>query len=387
MTLAPWRPEVISHEMRWSTDVMISRDGTEQRVCTQAYPRESAALRYRLLDSEARVLRSRLFNDVASQWTIPLWWEETQITADVSVAGTSVSGDFQYWDWSAGDRVFLITGDDSTWEIGEIDSITSSTITLSTGVSSEYPAGSWIMPARYARLSEGQGISHPSVGITAIDLQVEFEDMVPPAGTGVSLDTYNSLTHLDQCPTQSGPTDENFAMIFDRADFGSVWEQIATEMDAAKISQQRRWYLEGAEEFQKWKYMLQTLRGRREPFYFATWQPDLELSQTATPGSSTITIVDDQPGYDTEYNDMDSHSHLQLELSNGNRIQREVDSIADNGDGTLTITLGSALPAGSYTVDKISHLELCRGRTDSVRFEHLSGGRHYVQWGVMVVQA
>jgi hypothetical protein len=368
----PYRAEEPTTQLlRYRTDILKSYDGSEHRHALLQEPRVSLEYSYLLEDDEVRHLRADLFNGLEDTWRIPLWHEPFRVTAAVSAGAGSITGAFTNNDIEAGQYAYIDREDGTLGEFIEVQSITATTLTINGVTDGAYPVGSHVYPALSAVLRNMQGIARLPVGLSPFSLTADATEFHPMGGSGASVSSYQSLSLLDRRPLNESPAEELFDKALERIDFGAKLE-IFTGRTYADIVQSRMFLVKDRAELQFWEKFCDTVVGMREPFYFPTWREDLVLYEQPTPGGSTIRVLD-SPNYEDEWDPSDAHKDLQLETSTDGDIQRRVNSIVDNLDGTLTLTLDSALPAtGGFSVSVVSFLERCRLGNDVVRFTHFS---------------
>jgi hypothetical protein len=332
-------------------------------------PRQALEYDILLEDNEVRHVRADLFNGLEKVWRVPLWHEPFEITVDVIVGAGIVTGNFTNNDIAVGQYAYLDREDGSVGEFILVASITDTLITITGVTVGAYPAGSYVYPALNAFCRESQGFARHSVELSQLPFKADVLQIYALGGSGATVNTHQSLPILDRRPLNNSLVEEMFHKNIERIDFGGDLDQI-TGMTYADINGGRRFLVNTREELQFFKLFLDTVVGRREPFFFSTWRDDLVLYEQPTPGTATIRVLDD-PDYDVEWDPSDAHKDLQLETTDG-VIQRRVQSIAPGAANTLVITFTTNLPAGSYTVSTVSFLEQSHLGNDTVVLTHFS---------------
>ncbi len=367
LLLRPNQPFV--QTVKYRTDVMQSHSGLEQRVALGEKPRQTYEARVLLPDEASiRKWRAAFYRDVTDNLRLPLWQETVRLTADHAAATTSFTGDFTYTDLAIGDDLIAIDGD----TVEELTVVTISASTLTTAsTTNAFPAGSAIVPLENAQVPDGSGYQRYPTLAAQMPLTVDLKtqrDLDRGLGSP-TLTTYKTLNVLDRRHLNQGLVDERMMWNVTKIDFGNSFE-IDVGRPYADIVTARRYLASDASERKWWKTFLHAVNGRREPFWVGTWRPDLVLFEQPSVGGSTIRVTD-EPHWIDEYEGRDDE--LQLETDAGT-IYRGVASSVDNFDGTITLTLDSALPATSAgsTINVISFLEQSRLDADEVRFEHFS---------------
>jgi hypothetical protein len=116
-------------------------------------------------------------------------------------------------------------------------------------------------------------------------------------------------------------------------------------------------------------------RGAYKEFWVPTWRRDFQLVSGALAAATTLTV------YDTDYTTLgfplESRKHLAVIVAaNGARTvyPRRITASVDNGDGTETLTLESAVGVDLDTHVVLSHLLLCRLADDRADIEWMHKG-------------
>lgn len=130
--------------------------------------------------------------------------------------------------------------------------------------------------------------------------------------------------------------------------------------------------------FQWFRLFMATVFGRQKKFWLPTWREDLEY---VSHGGTSLVVDADAGDFTAWWPDT---QYLQIRQTDGTITYVGIASALDNGDGTRTLTLDTALSA--VDVDMISWLELCRFEdADEYTTEHSAEG-FSVQMTARVVQ-
>lgn len=368
--LLPFWPESpLRHTIQFRTDVLKARDGTEARIALLRKPREGWEAEFILDDSDMRVLRRYLFTQPAARYEFPLRHEMAPLTADATL---DVEIDDTYVDWAQTGRRVFVVNDAGDYYDSSIETVSDGTLTLADAppVDTEFvPGFSWIMPMVDVRLRDSQPIGKYAVNATRWSLSCNQDMFVGEWGEGASLTFHDGLPVLSQPPSANELNQEEFVGNQVVLDYGSV-QFVDWGQNYADIVRQHRFRYSSAAARQWWKKFLYTVRGAQKPFFLPTWLDDLIVHTQPTPGGTTLR-VEPEDEYRLTWFDSQAHKRLQLELSDGSIIYRTAASV-DNFGGSDRITFDTALPAGSYTVEKVSFLEQCRLSSDTISIDYTS---------------
>ena len=367
-------PEMPSEQiLEYQTDLFRARDGTEQRMAVRGNaPRQTYS--YDLIltsDAQRRQLRLDQFTNNLAPLVLPIWHEPFPISAAVSAGGTVLTADLAFSDVLIGENVFIETPNGELSELGVVSAQTASEMTLRNGLINPYPAGSAIYPTVIIQPDDRGTVRYFAVNASRRAVRGVQRGTRALGGAGATIAMHESLPVLESNPLANELVTETFSRTAEAIDFGGV-RQLYSGATFSNMARQLEFQVGTRADLQYWKLFLDTIYGRREPFLFATYQPDvIPFSHTA--GTNQITIRN-TPNLNN-YLASAGHNDLRLELTPGNRVEyRRVTDSQDNDDGTLTLVLNTALPdlGANTAVSFISLLERCRLGADRVTFRHYS---------------
>ena len=368
-------PEAITQELEWATEVIVARDGSEQRIANRTYPRQHVTLEY-LADSHEEISywKYQMAQAGNALWFVPLWHEAELTTAAITAGvDNTVSGDFSYMDDELANNGILLHRDGVTSETFSIGAKNDATITRASGTfTNSYPAGSMFVPYETCFLAPGSGYDPEKINAAMFSLNFMCRDYRHLDAYGAAaLTTYNGKNVLDRHPAQDG-AGEQFEFNEERLDYGGVVELFSRQA-VAKIISSRSYVSAGKPDRQWWKSFLDAAVGQQKTFYASTYRHNMVVTEQPSVGGSTFK-VDDQVSVAGGWEDITSHLHLAIATSDGDIQYREINpaTTLDNGDGTHTVGLTSGLTAttAGSTILKVSFLELVRLASDKVTIEH-----------------
>lgn len=358
-------------ELLYDTDILRSYNGTEQRISIRPTPRQvlSGKIVYEN-DAQIRDLKAQLFIGVVSPIIVPLWHEPFLITSDADIDTDLLDGDFSIADWLINDFLFIESRNETIGELVQISAATDSLVTLKNVLTNSYPAGSIVYPTVTCSLNDGSGFGRYPINAAEMKISAKSFGRRLLGGKTASLDTHNSLTLLDRRSLNDSLVSESFLLNSETIDYGGAI-QIDFAQDFSKAARKIEFLIPDRIDLQFWKLLLDTLVGRREPFYTPTFREDLVVHTQPDVGGSSF-LIPDSPNYVTDWWPSTGHRDIVITNQDGDRLYRTITGAVDNGDGTITITLGIALPgtAGGSTIVFIEFLELVRLASDVVSLSH-----------------
>lgn len=143
---------------------------------------------------------------------------------------------------------------------------------------------------------------------------------------------------------------------------------------APRLSRSFLFWLEGRGAIREFRAWLDARKGRAVPTWVPTWQQDLSLASDL--GAADTEMVIRECGYTTDLFSSPARRHLAFVSPGGAIACREITDSVDNGDGTETLTLasavGSAFLAGGPGAGLVSFLTLCRLESDAAEIHYLT---------------
>lgn len=368
--LWPYSPDwtsAFSVRRSFKTDIITSRDNTEQRRAIRQLPRLSVDYRTTLQGADLRA---------ASLW-LRAWQNKPAIiphfaryvlTTDVSLTGAFTLDVNPMPGWIGEGQRIVLCGNGVTEE-GVVATIAGTTVTLADPLANDWPSGSVLRPTFFGLL-DGR-IQTRRLNAGAADITVAF-DAYPggeaPSATGTAWATLGTREVFTLEPDFRGAS--SLAELFPA-------EQV--DVDRGRTAQFRP--IERAERLVEADFnglgtatalqleqFFDRMKGRRNAFYLPSGEQDFVLAASAGSGSTTFlssgrTLADDFGGVD--YSTVETA--LAVFLTDGTRIYRRISDISLSGSDTLitlTAALGTAI--SSENVARISWMPVVRFGSDEM---------------------
>ena len=282
------------------------------------------------------------------------------------------------------DTVSFVLADKSTLT-GEVDSITTSSITLANAVGQALPADTFVMPVRFGFMdNRTQVASFPN---NAEDIGVSFE-LIEYDNIGAVDPAYFDAHPVDGLPIPLSP------LFFDGQARAGQIQSDALRLDGrtgqianfrsellGRPGVQMLVHINSFADQKAWREFLHFVRGSWGRFYVPTGTNDLPLKNSLALGGNVIEI---QPmGVTNLLNNVAPRRDVRVTVA-GVFYDRRVTLAVDNTTFE-TLTLNSIIPGGG-SVDpadvKIEWLTLVRMVGDSATFRHLTLGTAELRFSV-----
>lgn len=359
----------VLEEWAWLTDLLqSSATGVTQHRRLRQEPRVSIGFDCMASGDERRALEFALRRYGASDWDVPLPYDQRALSA--SASGSTLTLTVGSARFSAGGRALLMAGDRSAWEVVNIDTLSSGSITLSAPVSRTWPAQTSVLPLRTGRIESTaiERFTGDATGIASLRFGLN-EQLIDAASLPV---TYRGLPVFDMVPDWSSDpqwsSDRITATEDNELGPPSVFDMAGVALDRMEI----QYTTTTDAELVALRAGLCALAGRWSPAWVPSWAQDLRLKATVANGATTIDVAGPLLSASLPRNLRD----LRIQLANGTVLHRHVTDAAALSASTDRLMLDSAIATGFAVADvaAISFLRLCVQDADTNSLRHFAPG-------------
>lgn len=337
---AEWRE---SYE--FNTEIIPSRDQSEQRRALRKNPRVSYEFRSTLLGAALGVqARLRLAARQSKQWVVPhgRFWARTAADIPAGTTGFSLSVDPA---WAAVGREVVFRG----IELGEIATYTAGTGTLSQPAINLIPAGTPMHLGVRGRMEAKSALRLATTiaGEVVVNLLAEpGGHYVPPAGAAV--ETYNGLEVWTEKPNWSRALSIDYEAFQDVIDMGFGIRGYVDPVDFVARTFQAEFMVADAADLQTIYGLFVRSLGKRTAFYMPAWNREL------VPGAITTTEMTFAGDEAARLLGVDpSHKHVAIFRKDGTKLLRAVEVLAISGSDSV-LAFDDPIPA--LTLDDIHYV-------------------------------
>jgi hypothetical protein len=342
----------------WSTDVITAYDGGEQRIRVRRSPRQQLRVKAYLDRADRNRVENLLVGWRRRVWAVPMWIEARVASSPVTAGDEVVNVDTRWGDFRV-DSLAVLWESSTKFDVFQVGGLTDSTITLLRGFNDDY-AAPIVMPVRSARMTRDPIRTASGYdGVLGADLEVTDNIAFDPDPSDVQLlgeDFYDVTPLYDE---GGDGVDDEYEHRIEVLDYGSGIVQQYAPWSGIKINRKFDLVLEGLEEVWEHRMWLHRRAGKLRPFYMTTYENNFFILSEGNIGD---TIVVRQNSYASQGYE---RNHVAFRLkADGSYVFKTVLDAEDLPDGSISITLDSALNYDATAVDELSFVGLKRLASD-----------------------
>ncbi len=388
VSFAPWFgiPGDVKETLEFATEILLSCDGTEQRIAKrQGIPRQIITIPY-LLDTEAVIARfdSILHTWAKKTWGVPLWFEAENVATTLASGSSSIAFDTRYADYRADS--FALLWQENQYEVVEIDSVADSALALADTTTLTFTAPYWIMPCRQGYLRGlTQRARYSSFGIEEMTFDVvDIAALTRTAGETAALTTYDGYEVLTTAPYADQTLGQSHDPDVLCWDAGTGIFTVRSDSDFNRTLQEHRWAHTTKADCWALRKFFHAMKGRQGAFLVPTWQEEITLAR-ATASEDTSLYVTNRSFVTMDENTLRTYVMF-LPAGSTPRL-RKVTGIsavsASEEKFDLSATVGAVYAAGT----NLCWVDKCRLAADEINLDWLANGAHTCTMDLMRVSA
>lgn len=372
VTLWPFAPNwkaPVDEFLEWSTNVITSHDGTEQRVQLRSKARRGIEYDF-LLGRED----SQRFDNITWGWqnrifAVPYWQYQSRLGADVLVGDTTLTANTVDSGFLAGETAVIFSSP-ASYEVVEIASVSPTSISLTRGTISAWPAGTRLLPMSIARVVGNIPVTRQTD--RALSGRVSFTGSPavtdPYTPTAAAPTIYNGFEVITRQPDWSGGVTNDIDYPNDAIDFNTGAFALSVTRDTPVLMKRYRWLLKSRTAIREFREFLKRRSGMAVPVYIPSWHDD--LTPVAAIGSAATTISCIDRDFFTLVGVDPARAHIAIRARSGVTYYRPITTVSKSGDD-LVIGIGTALGVTLQVSDvkAIHFLGLYRLAADRVNLE------------------
>jgi hypothetical protein len=382
----PNRTTPITETLDWLTDVIVAYRGDEQRIGLRAKPRRSFEYASRTSGSNSQRLGNILWGWQSKPFALPIWNNRGELSSSESVGSSVLDVITSNLGFSDGGFA-LIFSTPSSYELVQINGVTTTELSLVSPTTAAWSAGSHIYPVDVARLPlavQSRQITSVTTEITSVFTcdSVVTNSNLPVVAPSL---TYGGYEVVLKKQNWAQPIDTNHEFNFAEIDYQTGATARFDQYDTPKITKRYQWLLRNSQDQFDFRALITRLSGRLKAVYMPTWLGDFSLYSTEL---STATSIKVKSNEFQQMVGVDPALDTIAIIVDGVPVIKTINAVTLGSSFTtlgLTTTIGVDLT--QENVSMISLIRLCRLTADRVTINHLTSEVATVELNFTTVKA
>lgn len=367
---APENP--VQETWSWLTNIIVSDDGTEQRINLLDLPRRSfqQTVNYDT-DADVRNQLQLMYSQYANPVLLPLFAYQTRIKQAAGPGATTLYANTTRSELRVGGFVYVQGPSGS--QIVKVDDVEVDHVVIDAPLSFPIDLKTIIVPIATVLNDNNATFSRPPPNGSG-SIQMSAQETIPMVPFLRPTNT-QTLTELNGIPIlERRPTGTNFQDAVDTGDIITDYDtgllDIRVGWNYSRIQIAREYTVQrmlNPADFDYWKLFADYCKGMQNPFFMPSDREDFIIVTPPTPGGATVVI--DGTVYSDVYANVSSFRQFVINCENGPYYAGVV-SVTVDENGNDSIVLDTTMPNGLGEVDSISFLLKCRLAADIWTWTH-----------------
>lgn len=360
--------EGMTERLEWSTDILASESGFEQRSALYLTPRRTLSAEF-IIHANERQYFNNMMAWGAKSWAIPLWpyiqtLKQCVKQGDLFIACTTKNIEFL-----AGGLVFLYR-DFEQYEIAQITQVKADGLTLKRPLQTEWASGTRIYPAKSAYFSKQPSLNRKTDNLQLASIEFFVDDTNPFEALAPST-SYQGYPVFMLRPDESDDLTTQYQRLLETLDNNMALPLVHDVSGYSFLIQSYKWLGMGREERHQFRELIYFLNGQQKALWIPSHADDLTVIDTITATEPVLIIK--ACGYTRFAKHDPDKRHIVIYLNDGTYYFRKIiDSEAITGKERLALdsTLGKQLQPSD--INRICFMRLCRSNSDVVEINHIT---------------
>jgi hypothetical protein len=351
----------------YSTDIITSRDNTEQRRATRDQPRLSAQYRTVVSGSDRQAADHYMRAWQSKPVVVPDFARWALLTGSSSVGTSSLTiSAMPAWSVAGQPLVLCKAG---TQEEVTVDSVAGSTIATVDPLANAWASGDVLRPSFFGLFAAKVASTRPNLDTAAYDISIKcYPGGEPPRDAGTASATLNGIEVFTLQPDYASPPSISDLWPIDEVDYDRGRTAQFRPVDRYARGVDYEYNGLSVSEITALEQFFDRMKGRRTAFYLPTGEKDFTLAASALSGSSAFTASGSALATDFGSADFSAiNEGVAVYLTDGSVLYRRITDISASG-GNSVVTVGSSWGVALSTVNvaRISRMPLSRLNTDDM---------------------
>lgn len=368
-------PEIpVVETWTWLTDVMVSKNGTEQRHAVRG-PVPRVEMDFTAIftkKSELEEFNAQLLTSVGRLW-IPEYQYAVRTTLESAQGAFTLYLNTDATDIRAEEYILIATKTDSF--LVEVESVGSGMITVVSALPIHVPVGAYVVPGAPCILPDGSGVNRYAVDhAQEVNIRARlqrYRTSLTRPGAPETAVTFLGIKVLDRRPSANDLVDDNVYTGQEDLDNETGIIEIISDWIYSRIGGTREFKVDRVnkpEEFDYWREMLSFARGQSRMFWCPTYRQDLQL--IGVPGGLSNNALFAGADYATKLWSLPTHKFLEFVCPAGTHRVRVTSAVDVEGNSGVSFEPEWPTGPGWDVVERVSLLLPVRLGDDKVVWTH-----------------
>lgn len=358
----------VTEAIEWKTQILRSRDGSEQRRQLRVIPRRSFDYQIMVHGDHAGYFEALLWGWQHRHFALPVWTERGNLSVNANTGVTTLMLDTSGLGFDPSGYAIIYAGP-KNYEVVELNGVLADRITLTTATSYDWAEGTRVYPLILGHMQTSvQTTRYTSSALeAAISFQCVGDDTVPNLGAVAPLAMYDGYEVITHHPNWRSTISNEFTRAFDIVDTGVGPVGYYSTETISRIIRPISWFLKTRSDMMQFRSIMGRLCGQAKTCWVPSWHDDFEIAGSNSADQSTLIVrgtwFASFVGADT------SRNRVMVRLPSGNVVYRRIQNIAPNFVNDTSVlrldsTLGTTVSVGDNC--RVRFLMRCRLATDRV---------------------
>lgn len=283
----------VEEELSWKTDILISYNGTEQRLSLIEEPRVRLKASFFLNQSDRRKIEREINERIKTVSVVPVWQYTARLAASTGSGGTRIY--FSQGSMSLNDGQYVALIDLRTKEVYShtIANVETDGVTLNETLTTDVDRNFIVMPAMLATIDGANYGWQIVTGEITLSFDSYEDNLLLDENNSVTLTTLNGLPVITETFLEGTGDDKLFE--FEVLDNEIGKREYRTRHTLVRTQGDRTFTLDRyrqTDKIQWWRKFLNTVKGAWKPFYISTQLEDLVTPNNSSAADDYILIDD-----------------------------------------------------------------------------------------------
>ena len=375
LTIHPRKKFSLSH--LWKTSIQKVVTGGEKRTALYTWPRVQADYETKLInDTEFNWIARKLYKYLYGLWGIPIWPDRTALSSQANsgqkVLNVDETDNFHFY---VGRDIIIINPTNfQLYEIGKVESLTSTSITLDANLSNTWPIGSLVLPRYLFRIEDPQEVQAKVFQYQELKFSV--------------IESFESLRSFTYTIPESGASVYKGLDVFQFIPYNGIeciynkpWNLLqflglgytSCEYEKTLIGIKGGYQEKGRDCLWNMLKFFDSKMGRWGDFWVPTWKKDIVVTAAILSTDTTISIQNIEYSTHWAVGDDIVGEYIQFYFPDGTKVFKQITSAPTSTSIIIDSATGKAVTSDELDLLIVSFLLPVRFNVDEIKFDYVDG--------------